>query len=192
MFCSTLLCIILHCTLNTTTQSVCARPHICSVVYIVYIAGIFRGAIFFMILVVDRTCSHLNKKCILAKSSYSLPSAGNMVPARVGSLPIHAGNILALPRTVLHVQELSYTCRNYIQIARNCPTHAGNVPALLKIVLHVQELYADCQKVSHNCRKYSCTVLHVQKLFLHFHNISKPAGTILNFSYTCRKCENCS
>ena len=26
---------ILHCTLNTTTQSVCARPHLCSVVYTV-------------------------------------------------------------------------------------------------------------------------------------------------------------
>ena len=113
--------------------------------------------------------------------------SGNMVRARVGCFIMCRNSFWHCPQ-LSYMCKRSYTCRNDIQGARNCPTladrHWYNCPT-------VQELYADCQKASHNCRKYSCTVLHVQELFLYFHNISKPAGTILNFSYTCR-CENCS
>ena len=146
----------------------------------------------------------------MAKSSCTLPSAGNMVP--VCMLPTHAGNILALPRTVLHVQELSYTCRNYMQIAINCPTHAGNVkcsgtaqncPTCARIICrlpegvpHLQEIFLHCERLSFMCRNYSCIIYtcwnyfkflpHVQEVWELFLNHTGSLKTVLHISYSCK------
>ena len=120
----------------------------------------------------------------------------------------------ALPRTVLHVQELSYTCRNYMQIAINCPTHAGNVkcsgtakncPTCARIIWrlpegvpHLQEIFLHCERLSFMCRNYSsiiCTCwnyfkFHMQEVWELFLNHAGSLKTVLHIFLLLQVQEN--